>query len=101
MKAIATKKPRAFLLEHVKGLAFCHPEVLRMIFGRLRAIEGGIYDVGHRVLDTAKHGLPQHRERVFIVGIRRRNSKRKGVAASRWTRPVSRRPLARLLDPCQ
>ena len=70
-----------------------------MISGRLRAIGGGIYNVGHRVLDTAKHGLPQHRERVLIVGIRRRNLKRKGMAAFRRPRPVSCRPLARLLDP--
>ena len=70
-----------------------------MILGRLRAIGGGIYDVGHRVLDTAKHGLPQHRERVFIVGVRRRNLKRKGMAAFRWPRLVSRSPLASLLDP--
>ena len=33
-----------------------------MILERLRAIGGGIYVVGHRVLDTAEHGLPQHRE---------------------------------------
>ncbi len=83
MKALATKKPRAFLLENVKGLLSCDPEALRMILGRLRAISGGVYDVGHRVLDTAKHGLPQHRERVFIVGIRRRNSQRKGRAEFR------------------
>ncbi len=50
-------------------------------------------------LTTAKHGLPHHRERVFIVGIRRRNMNGKGVAAFRWPRPVSCRPPARLLDP--
>ena len=68
-----------------------------MILGRLRAIGG--YDVGHRVLDTAKHGLPQHRECVFIVGIHRRNSKLKGMAAFRWPRPVSCCLRACLLDP--
>ena len=46
-----------------------------------------------------KHGLPQHRERVFIVGIRRRNSHREGKAEFRWPRPVACRPLARLLGP--
>ena len=60
-----------------------------MIVGRLCSIGGGIYGVGHRVLDTAKHGLPQHHERVFIVGIRRRISKRKGVPTFRWLQPVS------------
>ena len=70
-----------------------------MILERLRAIGGGIYAVGHRALDTAEHGLPQHRERVFIIGIRRRNSHRKGRPEFRWPRPVACRPLARLLDP--
>ena len=70
-----------------------------MILERLRAIGGGIYEVGHRVLDTAEHGLPQHRERVFIIGIRRRNSHRKGRPEFRWPRPVACRPLARSLDP--
>ena len=97
MKAIATKKPRAFLFENVKGPVSCHPEALRMILGRLRAIGGGMYDVGHRALDIAKHGLPQHCERVFIVGIRRR--KRKDIAAFCWPRSVSCRPLASTLDP--
>ena len=70
-----------------------------MILERLRAIGGGICVVGQSVLDTAEHGLPQHRERVFIIGIRRRNSHRKGRPEFRWPRPVACRPLARLLDP--
>ncbi len=71
IKAIATKKPRAFLLENVKGLVTCHPEALRMVVVRLRTIGGSVYDVGYHVLETAKHGLPQHRERVFIFSIRK------------------------------
>ena len=91
MKAIATKtkKPPAFLLENVKGLSSCHPEALRMNLGRLRAIGGGIYDVGRRVLDTAKHGLPQHRERVFVIGIRGRNAQRERRSEFCWPRPVA------------
>ncbi|MFM7978379.1 MAG: DNA cytosine methyltransferase, partial [Candidatus Fonsibacter sp.] len=87
------------MLEYVKGLVSRRPEALRKILARLRNIGGGIYDVGHPVLDTAKHGFPQHRERVFIVGIRRRTLKRKGVAGFRWPRPIPCLPLARLLDP--
>ena len=33
IKAIATKKPRAFLLENDKGLVIGHPEALRIMFG--------------------------------------------------------------------
>jgi DNA (cytosine-5)-methyltransferase 1 len=97
IKASAQKRPRAFLLENVKGLVTCHPEALRMILQRLRAIGGGLYEVGHRVLDTAQHGLPQHRERVFIVGLRKRHSHH--VPKFRWPRPVPCCPLASMLDP--
>ena len=98
IKAIDTKRPRAFLLENVKGLVTHHPETLRIILGRLRAVGGGIYDVGYRVLDTADHGLPQHRERVFIVGLRKRKNPDL-VLKFRWPRPISCRPLAGILDP--
>ena len=36
IKPIDTKRPRAFLLENVKGLVTHHPETLRIILGRLR-----------------------------------------------------------------
>ena len=88
-KAFATKKPRAVLLVNVKGLLSCHPEALRIICGRRRAIGRSIYDVGHRVPDTAKHGLPQHRERVFIIGIRGRNSQRESRSEFCWPRPLA------------
>ena len=98
INAIDTKRPRAFLLENVKGLVTHHPETLRIILGRLRAVGGGTYDVGYRALDTADHGLPQHRERVFIVGLRiRKNSG--PVLKIRWPWPISCRPLANILDP--
>jgi DNA (cytosine-5)-methyltransferase 1 len=95
--AIAFKKPRASLLENVKGLVTCHPKAFQRILARLRAIDGGLYQVGHRVLDTARHGLPQHRERVFIVGIR----KRRRAPANKfcWPRPIPCCPLGALLDP--
>ena len=54
MKAVVTKKPRAFLLENVKGPSVLPPGSCAYDLARLRAIGGGIYDVGHRVLDTAK-----------------------------------------------
>jgi hypothetical protein len=48
-------------------------------------------------LDTAQHGLPQHRERVFIVGLRKRHSHH--VPKFRWPRLVPCCPLASMLDP--
>jgi site-specific DNA-cytosine methylase len=87
-KAFSTKKPRAVLLVNVESLLSCHPEALRIIFRRRRTV-GRIYDVGHRVPDTAKHGSPQHRERVFVIGIRGRNSQPESRSEFCWPRPVA------------
>jgi DNA (cytosine-5)-methyltransferase 1 len=90
-------RPRAFIAENVKGLIrpafadyFDHvrarlafPEIVPRAnedwtghLRRLRAHQrtgsrsGLTYDVSFRVLNAADHGVPQKRERVFIVGLR-------------------------------
>jgi DNA (cytosine-5)-methyltransferase 1 len=61
-------RPAAFLLENVKNL-MSHDKgnTFRIIHGTLTKDLG--YHVEHRVLD-ARHWVPQHRERVFLVGFR-------------------------------
>ena len=69
--ALTAKRPRAFILENVRGLVTCHPGTFSAILEKLRAIEGGIYAVTWRILNTADHGIPQNRQRVYIVGIQK------------------------------
>lgn len=72
LTALEVKRPRAFLLENVKGInSQRHRPVLGGILQRLRCIGNSSYKVGYRVLDTADFGLPQHRERLYIVGVLR------------------------------
>lgn len=61
-------KPKAFLLENVKNL-LSHDKgnTFRVI---MHALDELGYEVDHKVLD-ARHWVPQHRERIFIVGFRR------------------------------
>jgi DNA (cytosine-5)-methyltransferase 1 len=61
------KRPRTFLLENVKQL-YHHDEgrTFKTILRVLREDLG--YDVHYQVLNTLDYGLPQNRERVFIVG---------------------------------
>ncbi|QPM90943.1 DNA (cytosine-5-)-methyltransferase [Pseudooceanicola algae] len=61
-------KPKAFLLENVKNL-LSHDKgnTFRVI---LHALDELGYEVDHKVID-ARHWVPQHRERIFIVGFRR------------------------------
>lgn len=96
-EAIATLRPRAFIVENVKGLTrqsfhdyfsyvklrLTYPELRsrkaeswRDHFGRLQQehTSGIQADLYYNVLDTvvnaADYGVPQHRHRVFIVGFR-------------------------------
>lgn len=67
-RIIAAKRPKAFLLENVKNL-ISHDKgnTFRIIKETLRDELG--YTVEARVID-AKHFVPQHRERIIIVGFR-------------------------------
>lgn len=68
-RIIDAKRPEAFLLENVKNLqSHDRGRTFRVIYETLTDELG--YEVFYRVLDAADY-LPQHRERIFIVGIRR------------------------------
>lgn len=64
-RIIKEKRPPAFLLENVKNLA-SHDggNTFRVIMDTLREMG---YNVSYRVVD-ARSVVPQHRERIFIVG---------------------------------
>lgn len=82
-------RPKAFVLENVKGMVnwqggIVLREVERMLEEPLAT--GEKYEVQHNVLNAADYGVPQNRERVFIVGSRLR-------AAYRFPKPThSARP---------
>jgi len=64
--------PKIFILENVPGL-LTHDSgrTFQHILKILNSIPG--YTVYHEILNTMDFGLPQHRRRVFIVGIRGRH----------------------------
>lgn len=69
LRIIRDKKPRFFLAENVKGLTSLNGgKVLQMI---LQDFEGAGYRVKHKVLNAADYGVPQQRQRVIIIGIRK------------------------------
>ena len=63
---IKSSKPRAFLLENVKGL-MSSTDFEKSI---IKPLQDCGYIVSWSILDAKNFGVPQHRERVFIVGRR-------------------------------
>jgi DNA (cytosine-5)-methyltransferase 1 len=62
-------KPKAFILENVKGLAsHNHGKTLLFIIETLESLG---YKVKYKVLEAKDYGLPQIRKRLFIVGVRK------------------------------
>ncbi len=97
IRAVRSLRPKAILIENVRGLArqsfakyfgyielmLTYPEVLRKRgedwldhLARLERFHtkgtqrGLCYRVVHRVLNAAEYGIPQKRERLFLVAIR-------------------------------
>lgn len=69
LRVIADKKPKCFLAENVKGLlSLDKGQVFSMI---LQDFFNAGYNVIYKVLNSADYGVPQKRERVIIVGIRK------------------------------
>jgi DNA-methyltransferase (dcm) len=65
---VAEAEPRAFLFENVKGLV---SRRFRQLFEAQISRLSKDYDVSWTVLDSADYGVPQHRERLFVAGIRK------------------------------
>lgn len=68
-------KPKMFLFENVKGILSMKDEnkkkVIDDIKNEFANINSGFgYRIVYDVLDAVNFGVPQHRERVFIVGVR-------------------------------
>ena len=69
LRVIKDKKPLFFLAENVKGiLSLDKGEVFKIILNDFKSLS---YNVQYRVLNAADYGVPQKRERVIIVGVRK------------------------------
>jgi len=79
-------KPRAFLLENVAGL-LTHDD--GRTFTTIIAILTELgYDVEYKVLDASDFGVPQKRDRIYIVGF---NSRKVKPAAFKFPKPRSKK----------
>ena len=91
ISALAAKRLRAFLLETVKGLATQRRAAFENILQQLHQMARSAYNVGFKILGTADFGIPQHRERVYIVGLLRA-AKVPGISLA-WPTPRGSKSL--------
>jgi len=75
-RIIETKKPKAFFLENVKGLTNHNKgRTLKTILKVLRE-ELNYYVPDPKIINAKNFGVPQNRERIFIVGFKNKLSAR-------------------------
>ena len=74
LRVLRDAQPRAFLIENVPGLAYRGKseaiEALRRGIDQINNATGARYSFAYQVLNAAEFGVPQLRERLFIVGAR-------------------------------
>ncbi len=90
-KIIEVKQPEILLFENVKGLLSAgrwKGEVFSTILERLSELR---YDAQWQVLNTKNFGLPQNRERIFIVGHSRNKPRPEVFPLSEGDREDTRR----------
>jgi len=92
----AARKPMCIIAENVKGLLNANRGKAFPVV--LKAFEEAGYFVKHQVLDASDYGVPQKRERVFIVGFK----DHKLLENFKFPKPVSkikRVVLSAVVDP--
>jgi len=74
LRILRDARPKAFLLENVEGLAFkSKDDGLQFLLKGIEEVNrkaGTSYTVHWRVINAAHYGVPQMRERVFLIGSR-------------------------------
>jgi DNA (cytosine-5)-methyltransferase 1 len=75
-------EPAAFIMENVRQLTTTHESALERLYETL----DGKYTIAHRLLDAADYGVPQHRIRAFVVGVR--TDAHAGAQQTRFPQPT-------------
>jgi DNA (cytosine-5)-methyltransferase 1 len=71
IELIKHKQPKYFILENVKGLVGHNKgDTWNTILNILDGLKEYNYNVKWKILNTRDYGIPQNRERIFIVGIK-------------------------------
>ena len=74
LRVLRDLKPKAYLLENVFGIAYKGKDeavqMLKRVINKINKEEGTNYSFSLGIINAANYGVPQIRERVFILGSR-------------------------------
>lgn len=94
MRLLAKYQPKSFIFENVRGLA--SPKNRQSFDYLLQQFEAIDYSVRWKIINSYDFGVPQSRERVFIVGIR---NDLENAQAYSFPEPISTQPkLVDIID---
>jgi len=96
IKVVKKKLPKVFILENVKNFKFIQKgQPFNYLLKQLKNIKNAngelAYNVYHDILNTKDYGIPQNRERIFFIGIR------KDIQTDEYTTP-EKLPMRELDD---
>jgi len=93
LKVILKKKPKCFILENVKTLKTLNKVYyFNQIVDRLEG--NGSYNIYHKVINSKDQGIPQCRERLYIIGILKSDMKKEFT----FPNDVKMKPLEKFID---
>lgn len=67
LDALRKVRPKVFMFENVRGLLYANKWYFDLILDEIRTLG---YLIDFRLLNAVNHGVPQNRERLFVVGHR-------------------------------
>lgn len=95
VKILKKKRPRFFIAENVKGILSANKKkAFPMI---IKEFEDAGYNIKYSLLNASDYGIPQKRERVFIIGFKYKKDYNKFI----FPAPTSREdkvPLSKVID---
>ncbi|POY44713.1 DNA (cytosine-5-)-methyltransferase [Avibacterium gallinarum] len=93
VRILENTQPKCFLLENVKGLV-THDKgnTIKIIIDELNRVG---YDVVYKVLTSLEYGVPQMRQRVYFIGVRKDLGK--DISDFKWPEPIEKPPLSNFL----
>lgn len=92
-RILEESQPKCFLLENVKGLITHNKgDTMKIIINELNRAG---YNTIYKVLTSLEYGVPQMRQRVYFIGIRK--NLKQDISKFKWPEPVDKPPLSNFL----